>query len=187
MPIEIITSIIALVGVFLSVSISIYTSRRQTKTDLTKFHFEIRQNFNTILFEKRLEIYPAIYATLIELSDNIKYREVTKDAIVKMFNPLQMWREYSFLFTAKTGHLAFELKEELLQLAEKPDGEFQEFINDLDARNKLRQKVQKVELALKSELGIYGFRSPTIISNSTEFQTYDDAVNFKKSQQEDAY
>lgn len=176
MPVEIVTSIIALIGVLLSVSISIYTSRRQTQIDLEKFHAEMHQNFNAVLFKKRLDIYPEIYATLTEFSDNIKYQKITKDQITKMFTPLQNWRKHSFLFTAKTGHLAFELKEELLRLTDKTDGELEVYFNNIEARKRLRRKVQEVELALKSELGIYGFHSPTILSNVTEFQTYNDAV-----------
>jgi len=61
---QIIAGGIALIGAVVSVLVSIWTSSKNIKTEITKINKQIEQGFAQKLLEVRLQAYPAIYKAI---------------------------------------------------------------------------------------------------------------------------
>ena len=172
MSMEIVASLIALAGVLISVVVSLLVNTRQTNIEIQKLRTEILQNFNSKLFEKRLEVYPDLYNSLSDFITTIQYDSITNAALEKLLEEMHAWRKYSILFSARTGLIGYELNSMLHEMTRKSDDELKVDFESPESRKALRRKIQRFELALKNELGIYSFESPTEIKEFVKFDTY---------------
>ena len=76
-------------------------------------------------------------------------------------------------YSARTGIINYEFRV-IYQLSQKSEQELAIEYSAEDALYQLRQKIGQFELALKDELGIYTFESPTALGPQQRFDAYSD-------------
>jgi hypothetical protein len=166
MSIQIVVSMIAFLGVIISVVASIVTNRRITSVEIKKIHQEMEQKYTARLLEKRLEVYPEFHHALSDFVKLIERRQFSKQAVVDLRKKTDDWDSRNAVFLgARVGSIVYEFRMTLAQL----EGEGEQEIEQME----LLKRVGEVELALKSELGVYAFDSPDSIKR---FKSYPEMV-----------
>jgi hypothetical protein len=171
MPTEIAVALIALAGVVFSVIVSVLVSMRQTNTELERLRVEIRQIYTDKLVEKRLEVYPAFYALLSSFAKEVSdHGVVTNEGVVTLRAQLsKLDSKCALLFSSHTGHIAYNFRLWLKELAQQPDQELRQMYQTPESIREIRHKVDEFEVALKSDIGIY---TVELSDTSPDFQSY---------------
>jgi hypothetical protein len=131
-------------------------SMRVTNTELQKLRIEIQQTYADKLLEKRLEIYPTIYAPLSNFVKVIRFGTLTKTACEQLRTQMdELDSKYSVLFSGRTGVVFHKLHLLLVELSSLPNEALQEKYASDQEKRELRHRLGEAELALKSDLGIY--------------------------------
>lgn len=178
MQVDVLTSIIALGGVFLSAIISYRVSLRQTKIELDKHSEQIRQEFSRRLFEKRLLVYPELYSFLSEFGKTLVFGNPSRKDLELLFSQIQNWDSLnSILFSAPTGLSVYQFRIRINDYLKKSESEILEFLNSPENRKSLIKELQSVELALKAELGVYAIESPTKIKDFASYKSYQEVAD----------
>lgn len=173
MPKEVIAALIALGGVFVSVFVSYITSYRKANLEIQKLRAEIQHQFSSKLFEKRLELYPELYNYLSKFIRIIQFNKISKKAVQDLISEIHEWTsKNAILFSGPTGSISYKLRLFLIELSQKSDMELQQEFSSKEALSDLRRRVQELELALKNELGIYAFETPTESKVTRNFSSY---------------
>jgi hypothetical protein len=173
MPIEIIAPLIALTGVILSTLISYIVSVRQSQSELRKVRTEIHREFGGKLFEKRLEVYPELYALLSSFVKVIQSGKVSNVAVNDFLSKWQDWDSKNALFFGRiTGDLSYRVRQEFIDLAHKSDEALKKELGSDEALKVLKKKVGQLELALKHELGVFDFERPDPFESTELYDTY---------------
>lgn len=147
---------IALAGVLVSVATSLFTSIRMVGTELQKLRTEIQQTYAGNLLEKRLDIYPGLYALLSDFIKQIQFDTVSRAALEKLRAQMEEWdSKHSIFFSGRTGVICYGFRLMLAQLLQETDEELQRKLVSDEFLRELRHRVQELELALKADLGIY--------------------------------
>lgn len=173
---EVVAALISLAGVIISVVIAYIASARQTNIEIRKLRREILQEFNVRLFDKRFDAYTELYTYLSAFTKVLQFGgQITKTAICELYDQVQKWdTKHALLFSARTGIINYEFRVMLYQLSQKSEQELAIEYSAEDALYQLRQKIGQFELALKDELGIYTFESPTALGPQQRFDAYSD-------------
>lgn len=173
MPNEVTAALIALGGVCTSVIVSYITSSRQANLEIQKLRAEIQHQFSSKLFEKRLELYPELYNYLSKFIRTIQFEQISQKAVQDLTSQIHEWTsKNAILFSGPTGSISYKLRLFLIELSKKSDVELQQDFSSKEALSNLRHRVQELELALKSELGIYSFETPTEAKDAQKFSSY---------------
>jgi len=173
MQVDILTAIIALLGVLLSAFISYRVSLRQTKIEFDKHSEQIKQEFSRRLFEKRMSVYPELYSFLSNFGKSLVFGTPSKKDLELLFSQIQNWDSLNaILFSAPTGLPVYHLRIKIYELLKKPESELSKILNSPEDQKNLIREIQEVELALKTELGIYAIESPTKIKDFASYKTY---------------
>ena len=90
----IISSIIAFLGVIISI---VETSRRSNKeinTEIQKLRSEIQQDYANKLLDKRLETYPRLYFLLSDFAKAIRFGRFKQDTVKKLITEIErgIWK-----------------------------------------------------------------------------------------------
>ncbi|MBW2737647.1 MAG: hypothetical protein JRE64_02115 [Deltaproteobacteria bacterium] len=169
MEIQLKTALISLSGICLTVLISWVTSRLQTKVAIKKIYGD----FSTKLYEKRLEFYPPLFELMSNLNKALKDRNLEKEALNKFFFKFQkLDSKTGLFFSSPSIEACHELRQGLIELLKKDDNKYKAILDSDDTTYGYRQKVQAMELALKYELGVFGFDSPMKFQKSKLFKKY---------------
>lgn len=158
---EIVVSAIALMGVVISVGVSLYVSTRQINTELQKLRVEFQQVYATKLLDKRLETYPQMGYIISNFFKKVKRGdEFTLDVPVEELKELKKlideWdtRNYIFMSTYASTQMG-ELRDHLSKIIDECK---EKSITSLkpDVYYLKTMKIgENLEFALKSDLGIY--------------------------------
>ena len=163
MPENLIPAIIALAGVFISVLSSLYISMRQTRIETQKLRNEYIHRYAGKLFEKRLETYPKIVEPFVIFLQNANLGRVKIDDIRNLLPILLEWdAKNSTFLSAKSQHSLHKTYHMLFELGNSNDEELSKLIVDKESLKQLRNKIFEFYLALKNDLGIYSFKSPSM-------------------------
>lgn len=120
-----ISSLIALAGVFLSLLISLFISMRQARIETQKLREEYSRLFAGKLFEKRVEIYPALSCYIVELVHKINISEITLDDIRNFYQALKEWDAKNAIFlSAQPQQIIHRLKQLLIDLSKMNASEY---------------------------------------------------------------
>lgn len=175
---QIITAIIALIGVIISIVISYITSSKNVKVELRKHQEQIMQEFGQRLFEKRIECYPKLYSIVCRYARDLKENRMNISLLKEYYNETSDWDvNNSIYMSAKTQYIFHQFRIELLNISKLAEEDFKATYKNIEEQKKLRGTSNKVELALKNELRIYSFESPYKIIPEMSFDTYADADN----------
>ena len=147
----VIASIISIVGVLISVSVSIFVTRVQYKGELEKIRQQLEQKYVKSLFDKRIEIYPQLFTLLSNYGKIIQYNKQNAENLNELRNNLDNWNnQHGIFFSRDTAKLSSRFREYLhVMLDVKAEYKIQNKDWELieDAR-------QSFEMSLKSEIGV---------------------------------
>lgn len=156
-PKEVITALIALTGVLLSVSISLITSRKTVRIELSKLRFQLKGTYVGELLKKRIQVYPSLYSHLSAFVRKIQYLELTPDTIEMLLRNLDGWDLENAVFLSRASVKYFiELQNHLAALTNTP-AMLPELIASRKLEKDMLKLIGKLQLALRGDLGIYGF------------------------------
>ncbi len=173
MAIELTAALVALAGVLASALVSFVVSAKQARIESQKLLTELQAALGSRLYERRLEVYPSLYAYLSRLSKVLEVRSPTRADLLKCFVGVEEWdSNHAVLFGAVTGRAAYHFRQDLRELTLFPEDELLCKFSSPEQRNPLREKIEAFELALKYELGTYHFESPTTLRTVSPFPSY---------------
>ena len=169
---EMIVAIIALSGVIISVLASLYSSMRQTNSELKKLRTEIQQIYTNKLLDKRIEIYPDLYNLLSRFTKSIVTNQsISMDSLQELQENLSNWDVQNAVFlSGKAFELSYRFRVTISELSKESVNEF----NDSILLSDLRSKADSVKLALKEDLGIFVVEFP---ESDMAFNSFQDVAN----------
>lgn len=157
LPKEVIAALIALVGVLLSVVISLITSRKTVNVELRKLRFQIQQVYASKLLETRLAVYPQVYSLLSAFSKELRGYKLNRNALESLLTNLDDWdSKNGILFTGDTISACSRFRNRLIRLLTLNGEELAKRFSSEDFVDEWFRYTEAFELALKSEIGIYG-------------------------------
>jgi hypothetical protein len=184
---NLVPALIALIGVFLSALTSFYVSTRQSKLEIEKLRDEYSHRYAGKVFEKRLEAYPKIVEHLVIFFHKVNLSRIKRDKLYEIKvedikNLLQVLLDWdtqnAILYSTELQNVLHETYYKLYKIINKPNDELRHLIADDDFLLELRNELFKFFLALKNDLGIYSFESPSVI---TGFRSPKTVKDFTKS------
>ena len=155
---EIIVAFIVFGGVLISVLASLYTSMRQTNSELRKIRAEIQQTYTDKLLEKRIEVYPDLYKLLSMFTKSIVSTQmVSMSTLKELQTAVSDWDANNAIFlSGKAFELSYRFRKRVAELIKDSDLE----IDSLELLTDLRSKADGIKLALKEDLGIFVIEFP---------------------------
>lgn len=172
---EIITAFIALMGVIISILASLYVNSRQTNTEIEKLRHEIQYTYIGKLIEKRIEVYPSLYKLLSDLDKVLRFGTFSKEVAAELFNKISLWDSNNALFLSSISGLEYHrFRMVVAKIVNMSDEEFSETYSDKDATDILRKAANKVEVSLKSDIGVF---IPESSDTKVRFSSYSDVSN----------
>jgi len=147
----IITSVISIIGVLVSVTVSVIITRQQYKVEMEKIKKQLEQAYAKSLFDKRLETYPQLYYLLSGYNKTIQYKKQSVKNLLELRDAIDKWNsQYGFYFTGSTGTLSGTFRGYLREiLAEGVKSKIRE-----DDWKTIRRILSHFEKSLRSEVGI---------------------------------
>lgn len=184
MPTEILVALIAFAGVLASVAASLVTSMRLTNAELQKLRTEIQQTYADKLLEKRLDVYPSLYALLSDFVKKIQSNTMSKSVLEELRTQIEEWdSKHAVLFSGRAGIICYRFRKMLAELMQKPDEELQKDLASVDFLRELRYKTGELELALKGDLGIYVVEFSDLTREFKSYQEVAEAIGRKPTRQ----
>lgn len=157
MPVEVWVSLVALVGVLLSVLVSLLISRSTVSTELRKLRFEAKKTYDSKLLDKRLDIYPGLYFLLSDFIKETHRKPVSKEMVKTLLGCIEEWdSKNAVYFSIDTANVCYQFRGYLVKLLRLSDEEFLKTFSSRKSVRALRDEAASLEFALKSDLGIYG-------------------------------
>lgn len=173
---EVVPALIALVGVVGSAAISYIVSSRQSSIELQKLRTSLQTELGSKLYEKRLEVYPELYAQLSNLVKLIEFGDVTSKNLKEILATIQEWdTKNSIFFSIQTGYICYNFRKMLANIVKDTDENLQKEFSLHEQKKELKQKIHELELALKHELGTLHFESPINLKELEKFASYTEA------------
>ena len=127
-----------------------------TNTELRKLRTEIQQTYAGLLLEKRLDSYPSLYQHLSSFIKVVEFGSITKRGLEELHTSVDQWdSQHSILFTGRTANIFHEFRIWLTDLSQLSEDDIQKEFASKRKKTALQQRIAQIELALKSDLGIY--------------------------------
>lgn len=148
---QIIAGGIALIGVVVSVVVSIWTSNKNIKTEITKINKQIEQGFAQKLIEARLQVYPKIYKTVNSLIKIIEVKIPEREVVEKFYEEfVDHISNHAILFGGETDNMSYDIRKAVYKILHQ-DNE----LTNVETWKSIRFMLQGFEIALKTDIGVY--------------------------------
>jgi hypothetical protein len=148
---KIITAAIAAAGVVISAFVAWIVAIRSSRTELRKQELALYQSYASTLQKERLKAYPIAYKLASNCLKTFTRSELTKEYLNRMLEDFQKWdSENSILLSNQSASVAFNFQSILSTLL--VDGS--EVIPS-KSLHELAEYCEKLELALKTDLGVF--------------------------------
>src|SRR5215217_3936732 len=98
MTIELLSPLIALIGVLISIFASAFVSTRQSKIEIKKLRTELQMAYASKLVDKRMDTYPILFKLISDFEKACKYRMVQKPEADKLLKDVLQWDSSYSLF-----------------------------------------------------------------------------------------
>jgi hypothetical protein len=135
----IISSLIATAGIFISVIVSLLISLRQTKIEARKLRDEYLRQYAGKLFEKRIEVYPVLSTTVVDIIHKINLSKLSVTDIKKLAQVLLEWDAHNVIFlSAEPQQVIHRLHLMLADLNKMKDTDLQKVLNDKESLKKIK-------------------------------------------------
>ena len=152
---EFLAAVVALISAVVSVTATIYTNLLLAKIKKMEVQLQIRREMANKLLECRIDCYPELFERLSDFIKKIDYDQLYIEDVKGLFDDINRWDSRNAIFY--TSEAAYTCNEMRKFLAEKLDSSRQEESFDLGSSiKKIRKKAVDMEIALRSDLGIYG-------------------------------
>lgn len=145
------TSAISILGVLISVTVSVIITRQQYKVELEKIKKQLEQAYAKSLFDKRVETYPQLYRLTSNYGKTIQYNKQNVRNLIKLRDEIDKWNsQYSIFFTKPTTHISWRFRAYLgVLLAKGVKSKIQE-----DDWNTIKRILRRFESSIKGEIGV---------------------------------
>ena len=156
MPAAVQAAFIAFAGVLASAFVSWLIAKRQVSGEIQRLRYELETAYGQKLQEKRIAIYPDLFAILSEYTKRIQANDATHDLIKSVHAQLEQWHTKNGLFlTAQTFSIAYRFRRVLRNMVSKSDEAFAARLADAERRRQLIRDAWELELGLRNDLGIF--------------------------------
>lgn len=148
---QIIAGAIALIGVVISVLVSIWTSNKNIKTEITKINKQIEQGFAQKLLEARLHVYPKIYKTVNSFIKIIEVRIPEREVAEKFYEEfIEHISSHALLFGGETDNMSYDIRKKVYNILHQDNK-----LANAETWKSVKFMLQGFEIALKTDIGIY--------------------------------
>jgi hypothetical protein len=154
---EILVSLIPLAGLILSALASLLISRRVVAAESHKLLFEAKKVYDNKLLEARLATYPNLYTLLSKFIKGTRQQSIERSTLESFIAEVNEWDcTHAILFSTYAGKACHDLRHFLEDLLRENNETLIQSLSSQPVIRTLIGKIRKLELALKSDLGIYG-------------------------------
>jgi hypothetical protein len=147
---------VAAVSATIAFLVALFTSLRTVRLELEKVRLTTQQRAFEKVLEVRLKEYPKLYALL---SDLPKALDPGSDIVVRLGDLLRQVNEWdsqwSIFLSPDASNTCYEFRQQLLELNNKHSGSIREVVDE-NCRSNLLRWAERLELALRSDLGLHG-------------------------------
>jgi len=158
----------AVIAAIVSAGIAFWTSRSTVKLEMDKATVGAQQSTLHQIIQARLKAYPFAYRLISQMFKDAQEKSVDRAYLERLRSAFDAWdSENGYLLGPKSTNTCYEFRQQLLRTIEVArNGTF-----DI---TKLLHHAEQRELALRSDLGIYGFelQGPTPSLDTRERQEY---------------
>jgi hypothetical protein len=139
----------AVISAAIAVIVSWFSSRRTVRLEIDKLRLSTQQLAFSKLLEVRIQEYPKLYAMLSDLSKALDGGASTLDFGQLLIRVNEWDSQHAIFLGPETSNICYELRTTLRATASQ----------DSKSTNtaEVRDAVTRLELALRSDLGIHGF------------------------------
>jgi hypothetical protein len=163
----VVASLISIVGILISVSVSVIITRVQYKIELEKIKRRLEQEYAKSLFDKRIETYPQLSSILGTYGKAIQYNKQNIENLAEFRNNLDAWNNQNGIFFSKaTARLSARFRRYLHAIL---DGGAKYEIQKEDW-DLISEVIERFGMSLKSEIGVASM--PTVSSLEGIEQVY---------------
>src|SRR5262245_9467614 len=107
----IIASIISVVGVLLSVNVSLLVTRWQNRSEIDKLKRELEHQYAKSLFEKRIDVYPELYNLFSSYAKMVRDGQANAKNLIDLREKNDNWNNrYSIFFTEATKKVSYKFR-----------------------------------------------------------------------------
>jgi len=175
-PSQLVPSLIALIGVVLSVLAAVLTTRHQVAGEIQKIHHQVLAVYAQHLSPARLQAYPELFSVISAAVKEIDYaKEAGRELEIewnRIFQQVNDWdNQHGLLLAKESGDACYELRLLLAKVTRKGAGS----LADLSLKN-VGAKLVRLEVALREDLGVYplGDRNPDPSNRGFTGRTFPD-------------
>ena len=173
-------ALIALLGVLLSILASVVLARRAAKAELKKLRVQLTANYADKLLAARIAVYPSLYPALSEFVKLLEAgakaasqaQMLDPGAIRQLHTQIADWGKQNSIFLSDRAERAsFDLRQYVRSLAVLADDDLSAALRMPKTVADLLYRVQRLEIALKVELGVYDVEA---YENRAYYVSYDE-------------
>ena len=179
------TSIIAFSGVIISALISFGIAVRAAKVEITKVRYEIQHSKAEKLAEKRLEIYPTLYALLNKLNFSIQEKNLKVEELEQIYSSMYEWYLQNGIFlSSKSNNLLWKFIRKLKKLSKGGETAISNSLGVHKQRREYIKVLDSIEIEMKNEIGVYEVE---YFDPNVKFSSYHELMTFynEKNPEED--
>lgn len=141
----------AAVTALVSAVVAWYTARRSVRVEIDKLKVGAQQKLLEQLVAERLATYPALYSLMSDLVKTLEGHNNTQMSLNNVLKRVNEWdSKHSILLGPHTTNVCYSFRQYLKEVVNNPDADPEGYRIDLF------RKAELLELALRSDLGIYG-------------------------------
>lgn len=156
LPTEVYVALIAFSGVLISAVISWAISRRKIESEIRGIRLEMQSGYADKLQERRLEVYPLLHGSIIEFVKDIQARTTSFEHLEALYELVREWdSKNSIVLGAHSRYVVYRFERALHNMVKKGEVAFQNRIVSSEQRKRLIRRCFEVDLALKSDLGVF--------------------------------
>jgi hypothetical protein len=148
---RVVAALIAVLGVLASAFVSIRVSRAQSEIVRRNLLLEFHHKFNDRLYEKRIEVYPALYLALSKLGKRFRANDLSRGDFGAALREIEEWDSNNAIYVSPSiVALLLNIRNKLahaLRFAENPVG--------VSERDSIFDAALRLEQALREEIGVY--------------------------------
>jgi hypothetical protein len=149
---RVVAALIAVLGVLASALVSVRVSRSQAEIASRNLIIQFSHKLNDRLYEKRLEVYPALYEALSLLGKRLRSASLSRLDFVQALEQIESWDSKRAIYVSPAIIALLLNIRNLLVLSITTQENIP--ISESEIRN-LFDAALRLEQALKHELGVY--------------------------------
>lgn len=142
----------AVIAAIVSAGTAFWTSRSTVQLEMDKVVVAAQQTALQQIIEVRLKAYPEVYRLVSQLNKDARAKRITRAYLESFRLAFDGWDSRNgYLLGPESSNTVYAYRERLLRaISDSEGGDFNP--------DSLLAAAERLELALRSDLGIYGFR-----------------------------